>query len=323
MKKSLIALAALGAFAGAASAQSSVTLGGKLDLGVGKSIGSADKGLQDAGGSRLTFLITEQLSPGLRAIGGFEHRLNPDDGTSASNNFWNGFSWVGLQGGFGRVTMGRMYTSTFTGFGAIQNQIDPFGGDTVAALRGIGMLIGGGGPAIGQVRNANAIRYDFSASGFNFSFDIGEAGKNSAGAAAPAVVDRPMSFSANYSAGPLFVGLGIENPGGANDKLTNVGARYKLGAVTLRGAVSKGTTNTNVSAKGYLVGANMALGAGDLRVGYAESKLGSVTSAKRASVGYHYDLSKRTKIYADFAKGGGSTVTTQKSGYDFGIQHNF
>ena len=33
MKKSLLALAVLGAFAGAASAQSSVTLYGKLDLG--------------------------------------------------------------------------------------------------------------------------------------------------------------------------------------------------------------------------------------------------------------------------------------------------
>jgi predicted porin len=268
-------------------------------------------------------LITEDLGQGLRIIGGFEHRFNPDDGTQNSNNMWNGFSWIGFQGGFGRVTMGRMYTATFTGFGAIQNQIDPFGGDGVAALRGIGMLIGGGGPAVGKVRNANAIRYDFSASGFNFSFDIGEAGKNNAGAADATVVDRPMSFSANYAAGPLFVGLGVENPGGSRDKLTNVGARYKLGAVTLRAGASNGTTNTNVKAKGYLVGANMALGAGDLRVGYAESKLGSVTTAKRASVGYHYDLSKRTKVYADVAKGGGSTVTTQKSGYEFGVQHNF
>ena len=39
MKKSLLALAVLGAFAGAASAQSSVTIYGSLDLGITKSNG--------------------------------------------------------------------------------------------------------------------------------------------------------------------------------------------------------------------------------------------------------------------------------------------
>ena len=50
MKKSLLALAVLGAFAGAASAQSSVTVYGYVDLGVGKTIGSEDKEVFDAGG---------------------------------------------------------------------------------------------------------------------------------------------------------------------------------------------------------------------------------------------------------------------------------
>ena len=40
MKKSLIVLAALGAFASVASAQSSVTLYGRVDLSVGKNAGS-------------------------------------------------------------------------------------------------------------------------------------------------------------------------------------------------------------------------------------------------------------------------------------------
>ena len=53
MKKSLLALAVLGAFAGAASAQSSVTLYGKVDLGVGKATGSADKQVRDGASSRV------------------------------------------------------------------------------------------------------------------------------------------------------------------------------------------------------------------------------------------------------------------------------
>ena len=47
MKKSLLALAVLGAFAGAASAQSSVTLYGRVDLSVGKGAGVEAKSLAD------------------------------------------------------------------------------------------------------------------------------------------------------------------------------------------------------------------------------------------------------------------------------------
>ncbi|MBK6786810.1 MAG: porin [Betaproteobacteria bacterium] len=96
MKKSLLALAALTAFAGAASAQSSVTIGGKLDLAAGKMIGSADKGLFDTPGSRLNFGGVEDLGGGLRAVFGIEHRFNPDDGTANSaSNFWQGYSLGG------------------------------------------------------------------------------------------------------------------------------------------------------------------------------------------------------------------------------------
>jgi predicted porin len=317
MKKSLIALAALTAFAGAASAQSTVTIGGKLDLGFGKSIGSSDKGIQDAGGSRLNFLITEDLGGGLKAIGGFEHRLNPDDGTSASSNFWNGFSWVGLQGGFGKVTIGRMYTSAFTGGGSVQNNIDPFGGDTVAALRGPGMLPGG----VGKVRNGNAIRYDVAAGGLNFSADVGEKGKTNAGVADGSLTKAPWSFSVNYTAGSLFLGFSHENPGDPDDKLTNLGARFGMGALTLRAGMGTGTNAADAKVRGYLLGADYQMGAGNFRFGYATSKVAGATNAKKIGIGYHYDLSKRTKLYADFARD--SVPTSNKTGYDFGIQHNF
>ncbi len=330
MKKSLIALATLSAFAGAVSAQSSVTIGGKLDLAIGKSIGSADKGFLDSAGSRLYFQIIEDLGGGLKAIGFFENRFNPDDGTNNPNvqngvaagtqdgrdAIFNGSSWVGFQGGFGRVIMGRMYTSAFTGFGSVQNNIDPFGGDGVAALRGVGMI-----PGVAKVRNANAIRYDFSANGFNFSADIGERGKNNTGATDASVTKKPMSFSMNYGAGPLFVGFSHENPGGSVDKLNNFGARYAIGGVTLRAGLADGTAQTGAKVKGYLLGGNMAIGAGDLRFGVAQSKLAGVSTAKKIGLGYHYDLSKRTKVYADVARD--SVPATDKVGYALGMQHNF
>ena len=67
MQKSLIALAVLGAFAGAASAQSSVTIYGKLDQAIGKPTGTEDKQVMDNTGSRIGFrayVDGSQLAPG-------------------------------------------------------------------------------------------------------------------------------------------------------------------------------------------------------------------------------------------------------------------
>jgi len=316
MKKSLIALATLVAFAGAASAQSSVTIGGFVDLGFGKSTGTTDKGIQDgggAGGSRLNFNAVEDLGGGLKAIAGFEHRLRPDDGAQGNPNFWGGYSFVGFQGGFGTVRIGRHYTSSFL---QVQNQVDPFAGDTVATLRQASMQI-----APAKVRFANGIGYSGTFSGFGIHADISEKGKNTNGATDNTITKAPYSFAVTYGAGPLWMGLSMENPGGVNDKLTNLGARYTIGALTLRGGLANGTNNANAKVKGYLLGGNYVMGAGNVKFGYATNKVGSTTANKRMAVGYQYNMSKRTFLYTDFVRD--SALTTNKTGYDFGVRHVF
>lgn len=316
MKKSLIALATLVAFAGAASAQSSVTIGGFVDLGVGKSTGTSDKGIQDgggAGGSRLNFNAVEDLGGGLKAIAGFEHRLRPDDGAQGNANFWGGYSFVGLQGGFGTVRVGRHYTSSFL---QVQNQVDPFAGDTVATLRQASMQI-----APAKVRFANGIGYGVTMGGLGLYADISEAGKDTNGNAAASIQKKPWSVAVTYGAGPLWVGLSQENPGGVNDKLTNLGARYTMGGLTLRAGLANGTNDANAKVKGYLLGANYVMGAGNFKVGYATNKTGSVTNNKRMAFGYQYNLSKRTFLYTDFVRD--SKLATNKTGYDLGIRHVF
>src|SRR3954453_6623336 len=72
MKKSLLALAVLTAVTGAASAQSSVTLYGKVDLGlVYDAGGAAGKSVRVSsgvtGGSRIGFKGVEDLGSGLKA----------------------------------------------------------------------------------------------------------------------------------------------------------------------------------------------------------------------------------------------------------------
>lgn len=343
MKKSLLALAVLGAFAGAASAQSSVTVYGKIDMGLGKPIGLDDKQVRDAAGSRIGFRGVEDLGGGLAAVFGFEHRFAPDTGNSASATFWNGYSNVGLRTQFGVVTLGRHYTASFT---EVQNQIDPFGGDTVAALRGVGMLVQPDlGAGLGQVRVSDSIRYDVVMGGFKLAATFAEAtqvgGSGTVGGTGP---DRPFSIAGSYTAGPLFLGLAYENPQFDGDKLVNFGVRYTIGPATLRAGYTDGTAPTGGSPlangqklRSWLLGASIRIGAGDLNVGYAEAenRTNGNTIGERFGIGYHYNLSKRTKLYVDYGHEGVSSVTNgtrtisltangqEKDGYDFGIQHNF
>ncbi|WP_338416805.1 porin [uncultured Sphaerotilus sp.] len=305
MKKSLLALAVLGAFAGAASAQSSVTLYGKVDLALGKATGSADKQVRDGAGSRVGIKGVEDLGGGMKALFGFEHRFDPDTGTQNSANMWNGYSTVGLGGAFGSVNLGRQYTSSFT---LLQNAFDPFLGDTVAGLRGVALAQS---PA--RVRVANSIRYDGAFAGVKIAADIAERTTGT---------DRPYSVAAQYAVGPFMAAVGYENPEGANDKLVQAGVAYTFGPAKLALAGSSGKNAANASVKGFLVGATVNVGpAGRVLVGYAQNKVASADADKKVSVGYRHDLSKRTYLYTDFTRV--NKLTTEKTGYDFGVQHNF
>lgn len=327
MKKSLIALAALTAFAGAASAQSSVQIGGFLDLGVGKYIGTGDKQVQDGGGvggSRLNFTIVEDLGGGMKALAAMEHRLQPDTGSAGSSSqFWNAYSYVGLSGGWGRVMLGRFYTAAFT---QVQNTVDPFAGDTVAALRPIAMH-GAASLGLGDVRFSNGIRYDFTSGGLTAAFNISESGKNQDGSASATAVDKPWTAAVSYAAGPLYVGLSYEDQAGTNDKLIQIAGRYSIGALTLRGGYSDGTLNNNFDAKGWLIGATYGMGSHLFKVGYAEADRdnASGTEHKKFGIGYQYNLSKRTFLYTNYAHDSGSLYSgsSEKDGYDFGIRHSF
>jgi predicted porin len=136
MKKSLFALAAMGAFAGAAQAQSSVTVYGILDVGYinqsvrnagtqgttganGNGVGNAGYGVgrSETSGfgnsaettSRLGFRGTEDMGGGTRAFFTVEIGLTPMASAVLQAN--NRQSFVGIgQKGLGQVSIGTQYT---------------------------------------------------------------------------------------------------------------------------------------------------------------------------------------------------------------------
>ncbi len=121
MKKSLLALAAMGAFAGAAQAQSSVTVYGILDIGYvggnerlanGSAVGKQTfntLGSSAESTSRLGFRGTEDLGGGTRAFFNFETQLQPNNATFSSLQTRAAFVGLG-QKGLGQVTLGTQNT---------------------------------------------------------------------------------------------------------------------------------------------------------------------------------------------------------------------
>lgn len=322
MKRSLLALAVLGAFAGAASAQSTVTLYGRVDLSFAKNIGSENKDIQNGSGSRLGVRGVEDLGGGLKALFNIEHRFQADNGvaspaigaTAAGPRFWHGRSIVGLEGGFGRVWLGREYTPVFLTGTLLA---DPWGYDTVAAQ---GFLSG----AIEPVRRDNSVNYQIGFGGFTFWGQIAE---GTAGQP-----DRPYGMTLTYGAGPLYVALGYDNPEGQNDNWLFLTANYDFGGFKLFSGFGTGDANDNATHRAFTIGATMPIGGGELRVAHGQLKrsdapvgsaLGNIKVNQKTSLGYHYALSKRTTVYADVSNDRGDLITTERTGYDVGIKHNF
>lgn len=339
MKKSLIVLAALASVASVASAQSSVTMYGRVDLSVNKGVGQAAKGLSNGSGSRLGMRGVEDLGGGMSAFFNIEHRFDADTGGSqnfcvtptgataapagacgVANRFWGGRSLVGLQGGFGKVSLGREYTTSFLGS---QLVADPWGWDTVVSGTpgtGLNQSITGGG--IARVRNDSSVTYNFAASGFSFGAQIAEATD-----AINNFQTKPYNFAVGYAAGPFSLGLGYEVTGqeaAAKAKWMTLNGSFNLGMVKLGAFYGKGTTVANASHQSYMLTAVAPMGQGELRAsaGKLRNKTADIDAAKGFALGYHYALSKRTTLYTDYVRNTGAGIT-EKTGYDFGIKHNF
>lgn len=211
MKKSLLALAVLGAFAGAAQAQSSVTIYGIIDTGVtytGRAqttqtpgINTGSKFALNTGviqGSRIGFKGVEDLGGGLSAVfvleTGFRNDTGALDDSKVANTLFRRKSVVGLAGDFGSVLVGRQtdFADTISAYTSVAD----FGGVTGQAGSNLNRLQG--------TRSNNSISFTTAnnLSGFtgNLLYGFGEtAGKTSAGQA--------FGLGGKYENGPL--GLGI------------------------------------------------------------------------------------------------------------------
>ena len=132
MQKKIIATAVLALLSGAAAAQSSVTIYGLIDTGVeyvnnaGANKGSMVRLSSGAmNTSRIGFRGTEDLGGGLKATFQLENGFKVTNGAfdDSAGALFNRQSTVGLEGAFGRVVMGRSFSTTYDFIGPF----DPMG----------------------------------------------------------------------------------------------------------------------------------------------------------------------------------------------------
>jgi predicted porin len=357
MKKSLLAVALMAA-AGAASAQSSVTLfgivDGTLSWGRGNGPGSSDRFQVTSGGystSRLGFRGTEDLGGGLAASFWLEGQVNVDNGTGGATNTNNqasgaapaalagsqGFTFarrstVSLSSNWGELRLGRDYTPQFWNL----NVFDPFGSNGVGTSQVYASIMTG----LTAVRVSNGIGYFLPAKlGGLYGQAVYYVGENPSSAANHRD-GTGAGIRLGYAAGPFTVAVATSYTSylAGSVHQTNIGGLWDFRVAKLM-AMYELDSKGDADASGWLIGALVPVGPGEIRVSYSryavDLAVGADPRVSKWALGYVHNLSKRTALYTTYARssnGGGATYAlagsvtapnSTTSGLDIGIRHSF
>jgi len=261
MKKTLVAVAALAAIAGA---QADVSITGLVESAY--STNSKAKGITTGqnGGSEVRFGGSEDLGGGLKAS--FQYTMLGDINANTATGVGSYNSFIGVSGDFGSLKLGSQFSPIFL---------------AVAGTTAFGLSYNSSsnvGPTAGQL--ANTINYSSpSIAGFTIAAQ-GDGNSTNTG------------YSVTYAAGGLTAAYGF-NRASAGDQ-NAVGLAYDLGAAKLFlsslsgyiGAKNKSATE---------VGVSVPFGAATLVASTSTSNAANTKTASNVAV--KYDLSKRTQVY--------------------------
>lgn len=352
MKKSLLALAALSAVAGAASAQ--VTLSGGVDLGVqskndNKTVATAGaprsnltfSGMEDMGGDMSAYFLLNmrfkpengQTNPGANAssptptpAGGTAPAAGTTNTAPDNQLFRN--SYVGLtHKAAGSVQMGRFLAPLQEN----DAKYDAFGTDTVGSVNvSTANVTGSNNKSNARLNSAIEYRSPVLA---GVQLLVAAADTNAQGVTSPS--KRPLGVSISLNQGPVSLALAADRT--AFDLKTNgLYGKFTLpNKAALMFQYEKGDFNSakTQKIKSYSLSTKVPVGMVDIKAGYLNTKT-DITGAKamkKIGLGADYNLSKRTQLYVDLGKysgGNGQTAADltsvqKKTQYDIGIYHKF
>jgi predicted porin len=363
MKKLLIAAAALAVVAGSAQAQSSVTVYGVLDKAYsnieskvtsGGSTTTTENtttgGSTNAGGAafssqnytteRIGFRGTEDLGGGLKANFNVEFRLGAGDQAdsgSETTDLATRLSWVGLEGSFGSVAIGRQTALMEAALGA---------GNSSNTNNFVGTLYTSG-QKYNNSRSDRVITYTSPKMGaFNLAVQYGEKEVKTTTDSTLVTGQDEMTVNLTYAAGPLTAVLSHSKEEhkaasvvSLKPEATVFGANYNFGPatafVTYAEGKNKGITTSTTNAydrEAYEVGVRVPMKAWTFQASvYDGEETVNSDSTKSDVSGYQlsalYNLSKRTNLYAVIGssenKNAEAGTKTERDTYGVGIRHQF
>jgi GBP family porin len=288
-----------------------VELYGILDAGIGyarqsgeRSDVSVDSGASND--SRVGIRATETLRGGLKAKFQLESGSDLDEGTwEDQDKIFDRAAWVGLEGAFGDVRLGRQPTFTYEWF----TDESPFGTD----FRQASLATVFGYEEIGS-RVDNAVFYttpEFGGfqAGVGYSF-------NGEGPEEPGRNNRVLSVGLRYGSGPVTAAVTYERrrdadedaaPGRADITNLSAGVTYDFDRLRLHAGYGRlqhrDFSRAASPEKAWLAGATVSLGDGELFVIYQRvtgrnENVFDVEGVRQGvALAYEYSLSKRTTLY--------------------------
>lgn len=295
-----------------ALAQSNVTVYGLIDLNVGYEKSGSQRyegvGHGELNGSRLGFRGTEDLGNGNKALFVLESGFDPSTGLAEQGGrLFGRQSFVGLENGLGRVTLGRQYSPAFTA-------LDPFDA-TGNADRSAGLLIRKAGavkPAY-EVRFDNMIKYR-SARLSGFEVEAGywfgkEAGTGSTARKEGDGHGIALLYANATFSGALTTQSVQRDATGGKVRTSGFGAAYDFGTFKPYFAWSQDKERGSVGrgkARSWDLGTEIRIDpANTVALSYAdrdESDGAASEDAHGWSAYYLHALSKRTTLYAGYSQ---------------------
>lgn len=305
MKKSLIALAAV-ALSGAAMAQSSVTLYGVADAGIGKAKSSGDTkvnmlsgDLMNNGDSRLGVRGVEDLGGGLKVGFNFETGLDLENGDTTTSAFWARQANVSIGGNWGTFKMGRQFTPSYLTAATYELT----GTANYSALGNTYRYAGLG------ARANSAFAYVSPNMG-GLTAALAFVSKNDIGA-------DVWDLGLMYNNGPIAAGLSVNKIKG-NKTNYQLGGKYNFGNFAVAASYNKADTSVG-NRRGYSIGGSANMGAFAVALDLTRDTKNTLTGKKYTNgvLEGKYALSKRTFVYAAYLRYDGD------NNYGVGLRHNF
>ena len=330
MKLSRLMLAAVAVCGtSAVMAQSSVTIYGRVNTTIEhQKTGNLSKTSMENNNSRIGFKGVEDLGNGLKAGFQLEAGFGSDDGSGPLT--FKRQSEVNLSGNFGMVRLGNFYPESYYATSDYIGMHNHETGSSSDVLYYDAAWFDGNG-------TGNKVAYRTPTFN-NFWAEASVSLHEKANNPVVKVNKNAYDLAANYNNGPLSLGAGYSywnsNYQAALRGLYTFG-QFTVGAYYQRNKDDNAILGAGAGTRNnFRLSGMYVLNASEFHVNVGRANKWSNVSDSAATqwtLGYNYNLSKRTKVYAFYTKvdnKAGATYMTGAAGQDFsslalGVRHNF